>query len=320
MTRPIATRLFFLFLSAVILNGIFSACTPAQQAPLPASTQPAPAASPSPTTLPTQTAPPAPLTMEIPALLEQCETLSAAKTKVIVSGHLYLPDYRIYGYSGWKGMNLNQFLPNDLQSITALIPIGNGNNTMDDLPAYFTPRDLRARSDSGQLILHGHSVSIFGRVEYTVSSGVPRCQVWVEKIDSLMPADILIPVPYQISALLEEQNIGNVAYPEIVSTCQLAAQKQQMVSITGSIIAESGPDKCEREICRFALTDKTGTLTAILLLANEPNAINFDPTQGWQLIDQDGNAQKLLNLIFTGTLSVDVSQGCSLLVYQIQKP
>jgi len=29
--------------------------------------------------------------------LEQCETLSAAKTKVIVSGHLYLPDYRIYG-------------------------------------------------------------------------------------------------------------------------------------------------------------------------------------------------------------------------------
>ncbi|HNW95253.1 MAG TPA: hypothetical protein PKL60_03600 [Anaerolineaceae bacterium] len=298
---------------------VLSACSPAIQTPVPSQTPLPPTLTPTETTTPTQTPTPAPLKLDIPVLLEQCETLSITNTEVIVSGHLYLPEFRIYGYSGWKGMNLKQFLPNDQKGITALIPLGDGPNTMDELPVYFTPRDLRARSDSGQLILHGHSVSIQGRAEYVVSEGVPRCQVWVEKIESLMPAELLIPQTFEISNLLKEQNIGSKSHPEIVSTCELMGRKQQMVSIKGSVIAESGPDLCKQEICRFKLTDKTGTVTALFLLADTPNSINFISNQGWKLMDQDGIPRDLLNLVFTGTLFVDPSDGCSLLVYQIKE-
>ncbi|MBP7039592.1 MAG: hypothetical protein KBA92_01435, partial [Anaerolineaceae bacterium] len=273
-----------------------------------------------PTATPTQTPTPAPPTLDIPSLFEQCETLGASGREVIVSGNIYMPEYRIYGYSGWKGMDLKAYLPNDDIGIVALIPIGEGPNTMDDLPANFTPRDLRARSESGQLILHGHTVTIKGRAEHKVSDGVPRCQVWVETIQSLMPPEILVPQTVTISDLLKTQNIGNFNYPEIVSTCELLGRKQQMVSIKGSIIAEGNPDNCPMQICRFKLTDKTGTIRAVLLLSEEPDSIYNTAVEGWQLIDHGKVARGLLNLVFTGKLFIDTADGCSLLVYQIEKP
>ncbi len=279
-----------------------------------------PTPTPNPTATPTITPTPAPLAMEIPDLLAQCESLSASNSEVIVSGKLYLPEFRIYGYSGWKGMDLKKYLPSDDTGITALIPIGEGPNTMDELPAYFTPRDLRARAENGQLILHGHEVTIEGRVEYKLSDGIPRCQVWVETVQSQMPEEILIPKAVTIADLLKTQNIGNFYYPEIVSTCELLGREQQMVAIQGSIIAEGGPEICKNAICRFKLTDKTGKITSVLLLANESNSIYFDSSLGWRLLDQAGTAGNLLNLVFIGTLFVDTTDGCSLLVYQIQEP
>ncbi len=93
-----------------------------------------------------------------------------------------------------------------------------------------------------------------------------------------------------------------------------------MVAIQGSIIAEGGPEICKNAICRFKLTDKTGKITSVLLLANESNSIYFDSSLGWRLLDQAGTAGNLLNLVFIGTLFVDTTDGCSLLVYQIQEP
>ena len=173
-------------------------------------------------------------------------------------------------------MDLKKYLPSDDTGITALIPIGEGPNTMDELPAYFTPRDLRARAENGQFILHGHEVTIEGRVEYKLSDGIPRCQVWVETVQSQMPEEILIPKAVTIADLLKTQNIGNFYYPEIVSTCELLGENSRWLPSRGSIIAEGGPEICKNAICRFKLTDKTGKSHRFCCWQTESNSIYFD--------------------------------------------
>jgi len=209
-------------------------------------------------------------------------------------------------------MNLAKFLPNDSDLLKVLIKVGEGPNTMDALPEFFSERDLIVRADKEQTIRHGHSVYIIGNVEYRGDSPELKCAVRVKQISTLMQTEVVIPLDVQIETL---DTIGGV------DNCSQLAFEKQMVRLKGSIVESAGVT-CQMGYCRMSFSDGTGTMFLTIVDALGKNSANFNSDrpsgERLKLFDASGNAVELDNLNLTGVVYSEQS-GCNLMVYTIEQ-
>ncbi len=273
-----------------------------------------PTAAVTPTKIPTCTATvtPTPSYMEISDVLNNCQSLSDDKREVVIEGKLFMPVYSIVGYQDWKAMNLAKFLPNDSDLLKVLIQVGEGPNTMDVLPEFFTERDLIVRADQEQTIRHGHSVRIIGNVEYRGDSPELKCAVRVNQISTLMDAEVLIPLDIQVKTLNTAGGLDN---------CSQLAFEKQMVRLKGSIVVSSGVT-CQMGYCRMSFSDGTGSMFLTIVDALGKNSANFNSDRPFderlKLLDSSGNAVELDDLNLTGVVYSEQSR-CNLMVYTIEQ-
>lgn len=273
--------------------------------------------SPTLTFVPEPTATPEPELVGISDILTNCDQLGESENPVEVEGKIFLPDYRILGYEGWKGMNLAQYLSTDKNILTVLMKVGEGPNTMDPLPEFFANRDLIIRAEDGQLIYHGFSVSIIGHVEYQPENENLQCALRVEKITSMMAPEVLIPQTVEIGYLLEEINLGSPSKPDLSTNCAQLANEKQFVSIKAMIQDITQEPQCAMGNCELLINDNTGEIAILLHEGDLVNSI-LTSTEGWKIIDQEGNEIGEETIIFTGLLYTP-PQGCLLTVYTIAK-
>jgi hypothetical protein len=278
---------------------------------------------PIPTQTPTATPTPNPKKLSIYEIIENCETLSKNREVVVVEGKIFLPIFKLIGYKSeevsWKGMELKQYLESDLEFLTVLIPIGEGPNTMDSVPIPFDEKDLIIRDDKSRTIRHYHTVSITGRVDFVESGEGNRCQIWLEKIESLMPLEVLTPQEVKTNFLSIMVNLGSNTHPEYFSNCQLISNKHQMVTLTGSFVSWGISAQCNNVNCNFQFSDGNGTLWLSLAYRKGPNSVFKSEDNNWQIFDKANNPISPSNLKLTGVL-YSLTQGCTLSVYEIDQP
>lgn len=317
------TFLWPLFLSILLLT----ACSPL------ASLQATPTASPSPTVTltptatwtptptltPTITPTPTPQNLSIEQVWENCEQLAQDGREVWVSGLLFLPKWKIIGYPGWKGLDLKEIMEEDQLSLTILVEVGDGPNTMNSLPQYFTERDLVVRADQGQEIRHGHSVAVFGIPSFKPDTG--RCEIRASKIETLVSPEALVPEVVTISFIqevYEEVTFGGVIW--YVKNCALLSEARQFITVKGSLVNwRDALKSCTSGICTLEFSDGSGKLRVSFVQGDQPSSLFLSPENKASLIDLDG---KLLNLqdqlILTGMMYAEF-EGCTLSVYEIEK-
>ncbi len=303
------TFLWSLLLSILLLT----ACSPlaALQATPTASPSPTvtltPTATwtPTPTLTPTITPTPTPQTLRIEQVWENCEQLAQDGREVWVSGKTFLPKWKIIGYPGYKGINLNEYLEEDHRSLMLFLEVGEGPLTMNPLPVYFTERDLLVRADNRQDIRHGHTVKVLGALKYKEESR--RCEIWPSKIESLMADHVNIPTGIIIGSLS-------------TTRCRSLANQKQLVTSIGSISNwGEAPKSCTLGICTLEFSDDTGKLRVTFVQGDQPSSLFLSPENKASLIDLDGKPLNLQDqLILTGMLYAE-AEGCTLSVYEIEK-
>lgn len=273
-----------------------------------------------PTHTPAPTATPTPQALNLQGVLSKCEELSANHESVVVQGKIFLPEFVIYGYEGWKGMQLAERLPIDEEQLIVLIQVGDGPNTMNALPQFFNERDLAIRAFDDQMVHHGYTVVINGRPKYHADKLERKCEVWVDRIESRMPAEVLVPLAAEISYLLEEHTVGHGMQEKIVKQCELLAEQKQLVTIRGSIDDSLGA-VCNMGTCRITIKDPTGSMFASLVNLEAPNSMIVSTEvagpDGWKILDSNGIEVDRENLALTGILYSD-AQGCRLAVYTVE--
>lgn len=299
----------FLILSILLLF----ACAPlaslqATPTPPPTSTAtPTPTATstPTPTLTPTITPTPTPQTLRIEQVWENCEQLAQDGREIWVSGKVFMPKWRIIGYQGYKGMNFNEYLDTDERSLTILLEVGDGMQTMNALPDYFTERDLVIRSDDGQEIRHGHTLQILGLPKYKQDS--KRCEIWPSRIESLMSDQVIIPAEIEINSLTTNR-------------CSMLATQKQFITLMGSISNWGAAAKsCNMGICLLEFSDGTGKIRVTFVQGEQPSSLYLSPENKANLIDNAGNPVNLQDeLILSGVLYAEL-EGCTLSVYEIEK-
>lgn len=268
---------------------------------------PQPTATPLPT--PTITPTLAPQQMDIGTLLQNCERLDEQDATVILTGKVFLPAEAVYGYEGWYGMNLISSA-----RINVLFQVGTGLNMMNDLPQYFFEQDLVIRADDGRIIRHAHEVRVTGRPKYRADSETRRCELFVDRVESLMPADVLQPVELTI----EELNDGDT-----VNDCSDLEFSRQFVRLTGLLRLDEYTSLCQLKNCKATFEDATGSATVMLLEGEGPNHMAALPetftSQDLQVMDQNGELVDNANLSLVGVVAMDDSDSCKMIVYEVEK-
>lgn len=310
----------------VIVLTILCACAcaptthPAQSNPPTQTAIPLPTQTSAPTQTPAPTATPTPQALTLQGVLAKCEELSANHESVVVQGKIFLPEFVIYGYEGWKGMHLAEYLPTDEERLIVLIQVGEDPNTMNALPQFFNERDLAIRAVDDQVVHHGYTVVISGRPKYNADKPERKCEIWADRIESRMPAEVSVPLAAEISFLLEEQTIGHGLQEKIIKQCELLADQKQLVTIRGSIDDTQGA-VCGMGTCLVTIKDPTGSMFASLVNLEAPNSMIVSTEvagpDGWNILDSSGNEADRANLALTGVLYSD-AQGCRLAVYSVE--
>jgi len=249
--------------------------------------------------------------MEISSVLENCEELDKSGNLINIEANVYLPEFIIYGYEGEKGMNLTNYLPSDPTKIVALIKIGEGPNTMDALPDFFSERDLLIRADDGQVIRNGHKVKITGRVIYREDDFSRRCEVRVERIESKSPKEIQTPLEVTTSELNAKG---------CLKSCSNLAFNKQMVKISGNLVYYDNTAICQMGYCQINFEDSTGSIKVTIVNGTNANSISIDPkvsiSLGWKVYNREGREADKKNLTLTGIVYSEID-GCRLMVYTI---
>jgi hypothetical protein len=275
---------------------------------------------PAPTMTPAPTATPTPQSLNLQGVLVNCEELSTNHDSVVVEGKIFLPEFVLYGYEGWKGMNLVENLSTDIEKLTILIQVGDGPNTMVALPEFFSERDLLIHAFDGQVIHQGYTVVITGRPKFNADKPDRKCEIWADKIESKMPEEALVPFVAEISYLLEEHTEGHGLQETLVKQCALLAVQKQLVTVRGSIDNSFAAD-CDMGKCLIKIKDQTGSLFASLVELEAPNSILVSQDilgpDGWRIFDFSGNEVDKTNMALTGVLYSD-AQGCRLSVYTVE--
>ncbi len=273
------------------------------------------------TPVPTSTSTPVPQMMSIEEATENCETLSKGKNLVIVEGKIFIPLYKIYGYEGWKGMKITKFVPTDSNYLTALIKVGQGPNTMDSLPEFFSERDLRIRDNDGQLIYDGYSVRLMGHMEYKEKSENLRCALRVEKIETEMPPEVNEPLEVKIDSLIKVYVPAGHRTDEETTECVELGGKKQLVLIRGSIVNTGSDISCDMGKCTVPVDDTTGRLNLTIPIGENPSSIAISDEvpgyDGWSIYDSNGKLADKKKITLIGVLN---SSGfiCSMDVYRIE--
>lgn len=289
---------YLIGLLSLIFLVIFCACQPPT---------PQPTATPQPT--PTITPTLAPQQMEIGTLLQNCASLDEQDSTVILTGKIFLPDETVYGYDGWYGMNLITGA-----RINVLFQVGSGANTMNDLPQYFFEQDLVIRADDGRVIRHGHEVRVTGRPKYRADSETRRCELFVDRVESLMPEDVLQPMDLTI----EELNDGDT-----VNDCSDLEYTRQFVRLTGALRIDEYTSLCQLKKCKVIFEDATGSAAVIILEGEGANRMAGLPetftSQDLLVMDQNGELVDNMNLSLVGVVAMSDSSDCEMTVYEIEK-
>jgi hypothetical protein len=313
------------FLVVIVLSILCScACAPtthpAQSNPPTQTAIPLPTKTSAPTQPPAPTATPTPQVLNLQGVLAKCEELSANHESVVVEGKIFLPEFAIYGYEGWKGMHLAERLTTDTERLIVLIQVGDGPNTMNALPQFFNERDLAIRAFDDQVVHHGYSVVISGRPKYNADKPERKCEVWADRIESRMPVEVSLPLATEISYLLEEQTIGHGMQEKIVKQCEQLADQKQLVTIHGSIDDTQGA-VCNMGACLVTIKDPSGSMFASLVNLEAPNSMLVSTEivgpNGWKVLDSNGIEVGRETLALTGVLYSD-AQGCRLAVYTVE--
>lgn len=270
----------------------------------------APIATPSiaPTHTPTITPTPTPQVMKISDLLEDCEGLADRQSTVILTGKVFLPDETVYGYQGWYGMDLIQG-----DKVRALFSVGTGVNQMEDLPQYFHEQDLLIYAADGRLIRHAHEVSVTGRAKYRADSEDRRCEIYVESVESRMPATVLEPMDLKIGELLD----GNE-----VNDCDDLEFSRQFIRLTGAVRLDDYSSMCQLGVCKIIFTDSTGNAFVYLLEGEGSNRMQTLPEQfsdrDLVIRDRDGVLVENKWLSLVGVTRQGDVGACELIVYAVE--
>lgn len=252
-------------------------------------------------------------------MFESCQQLAQEGREVWVSGKIFLPKWKIIGYPGWKGLDLKEIMEEDLLSLTVLVEVGEGPNTINSLPQYFTERDMVVRADQGQEIRHGYSVAVLGVPRYKPDEG--RCEIRASKIETLVSPKALVPEVATISFIqevYEEITYGGAIW--YVKNCALLSEARQFIIVKGSLVNwREAPKSCTSGICLLEFTDGSGALRVTFVQGDQPSSLYLSPDNKASLIDADGNPVNLQDeLILTGVLYAEL-EGCTLSVYSIEK-
>jgi len=266
---------------------------------------PTPTIQPTPTITPT----PAPQAMEIDTLLQNCASLDEQDATVILTGRVFMPDEAVYGYEGWYGMNLVSG-----PRINVLFQVGTGANTMDDLPPYFFEQDLVIRAYDNKIIRHGHEVRVTGRPKYRADSETRRCELFADRVESLMPADVLQPVDLTI----EELNDGDT-----VNDCSDLEFSRQFVRLTGLLRIDEYTSLCQVKKCKVTFEDSTGSAAVMILEGEGPNHMLTLPevftSQDLKIFDQNGDLVDNTHVSLVGVAALSDNKECKMIVYEVEK-
>lgn len=289
-------KTFQLILSLVLL-AVLGACQP-----------PTPAPTPTPQPEPTVTSTLAPQAMDIDALLQNCAALDEQHATVILTGKIFLPNETIYGYKGWYGMDLITG-----SRIAALISVGNGPNTMDDLPQYFFEQNLVMRDNDGRIVRHGHEVRVTGRPVYRADSENRRCEIYADKIESLMPENVLQPKDLTIEELTNDNNVDE---------CKDLEFTRQFVRLHGELRVDKDTSMCQLGVCKVAFADDTGLGSAKILAGEGANHMALLPEtfsiQDLKVWDMSGGLVENSNVNLVGVVHESDAGFCEMIVYEVE--
>lgn len=289
---------------AVILLLLLSAC----QLAAPPST-PTPSATPLPTQTPTITPTPAPREMGIDELQADCAALDERDTTVILKGRVFLPDETIYGYEGWYGVDLITG-----SRMTVLFAIGDGANQMRQLPQFFHEQSLLVHDAAEREIRQGHEVRVTGRPKYRADSETRRCEVWVDEVESLMPADTLEPADVTVEELNDDDNIYECGDLEF---------SRRFVRLTGELRVDNFLSNCRLGICSAVFKDASGSMTIYLEEGEGANQMRSLPSAftGQDLVVQDAAgavvdnaAASVVGVVRQADIGV-----CEMIVYEVDR-
>lgn len=268
---------------------------------------PAPSATPLPTQTPTLTPTPGPLELEIDTLLADCGALDEEDRTVILRGKVFLPDGIIYGYEGWYGMQLVS-----TGRVTVLFQVGEGANMMKDLPPQFYEQDLLIRDNEERLVRQGHEVRVTGRPRYRADSDTRRCELWVDRVESLMPDDVLKPLALNVAELTDDDNINE---------CSDLEFSRQFVGLRGALRVDNFLSICQQGYCLAYIEDASGSMSVKILEGEGANRMRKLPSvftssdlaawdaAGNQVVNSDVNLVGVVHLV-----DLDV---CEMIVYRI---
>ncbi len=268
--------------------------------------QPSPTAVPTKTPIPTATVTPTPQTqyLMIPQVEAECARLDEQNIPVRVSGVVEIPNI-IYGYEGWYGMEL---VTNN--SLRVLIPVGEGNNTMDDLPELFSAKDLVIRDNSGAVIRQGHSIEITGKVKYRAGNVERECEIFVEDIQSRTSPDVLVPIDKRIAEL--------TSLP--VEECLVLERGLQVVRVQGEISLDARKSKCSLGTCALLITDESGSMLVNISRGGGRSSMESLPPvpveEDIRLQDRDGQLVEGSRVMLSGVIHCQIV-GCDMIVYEI---
>lgn len=313
--------LVVLVFSLAFLNACGSAATP-ELIPTQESTRTSePSRTPEPTATPTITTTPQPRLVTKEDLFANCEEFAKQNNPIVIKGKVFLPEFIIYGYTGMKGMNLTESIAKETNPLTIFIRIGDGPNTMNSLPEFFSERDLLIRDTTNRAVHHGYTVMVTGHPKFNKDKPERTCEIWVDTIESVMPEEALIPLPVQIGYLLEEHSEGHGLQTRITSNCGLLAEEKRFITVNGSIDYSDAGTLCDMGICRIRIKDQTGMMKASIVESEKPNSMVIIPglpvPEGWKLFDKTGAEVVPAAISFTGILYSE-PEGCRLSVYSIQ--
>lgn len=318
-------RVILIVILIVICSGCAAQETRPDKTPAPVATT-LPTHAPVPTTTnPPPTATPKPQSYEVEQILENCEAMSANGSQISVEGNIFLPEFLIYGYSGWKGMNLTQSKTTDAAHLTVLIQVGQGPNRMDDLPIFFSERDLLVHATDERIIRHGHAVKLTGRLIYKADNPERRCELNVEEIGSMMPEEVLVPREMVIQDLYltirPEREIMPSGQQLPITHCADLSNKRQLVQVKGSILFKGYEYSCEMGYCRIRMKDETGDIGVTIVEGDGPNSMILSAAEpapgGWKIFNTAGLLANLDNLTLTGILYSE-GEDCRLMVYRVE--
>jgi hypothetical protein len=198
--------------------------------------------------------------------------------------------------------------------IAALIKVGSDPNTMDDLPQYFFEQNLVIRDNDGRIVRHGHEVRVTGRPVYRADSENRRCEIYADKVESLMPESVLQPRDLTIEELTNDNNVDE---------CKDLEFTRQFVRLHGKMRVDKDTSVCQLGFCKVIFEDATGIGSAKILTGEGANHMALLPeyfsVQDLRVWDKSGELVENANVNLVGVVHAADANSCEMIVYEVER-